>query len=88
MCKVTDLQKYGYAAVLVPLLHDIRSLDQDAVFIESIGQNVKGTIFCVLAHNLAAHGLGGVSSLSEQSRFVDSVWPPTNSFSPMKESLA
>ena len=56
---MTDLQKYGYAAVLVPLFHDIRSLEQDAVFIESIGHNVKGTIFCDLADNVAAHGLGG-----------------------------
>lgn len=33
MCKVTDLQKYGYAAVLVRLLHDIHSLEQDGIFI-------------------------------------------------------
>lgn len=57
--KVTDLNKYGYAAVLAPLLNDINILEQDGVFIERLGQNVRGTIFCVSADNLAAHGLGG-----------------------------
>lgn len=59
LVKVTDLRKYGYAAVLAPLLHDVRTLEQDGVFIERVGQNVRGTIFCVSADNLAAHGLGG-----------------------------
>jgi hypothetical protein len=59
LAKVTDLKKYGYAAVLAPLVRDIHTLEQDGVFIESVGQNVKGTIFCVSADNLAAHGLGG-----------------------------
>ena len=56
---MTDLRKYGYAAVLGPLLHDVRILEEDGVFIERVGQNVKGTIFCVSADNLAAHGLSG-----------------------------
>ena len=59
LAKVTDIQKYGYAAVLAPLVHDVHTLEQDGVFIESVGQNVKGTIFCVSADNLAAHGLRG-----------------------------
>lgn len=59
LAKVTDLQRYGYAAVLAPLVRDVHTLEQDGVFIDSVGQNVKGTIFCVSADNLAAHGLGG-----------------------------
>lgn len=59
LVKVTDLRKYGYAAVLAPLLRDVSTLEQDGVFIERVGQNVKGTIFCVSADNLATHGLGG-----------------------------
>lgn len=57
--KVTDLRRYGYAAVFAPLLRDIYTLEKDGVFIERVGQNVRGTIFCVSADNLAAHGLGG-----------------------------
>lgn len=42
-----------------PLLKDISILEEEGVFIESLGQNLKGTVFCVSADNLAAHGLGG-----------------------------
>lgn len=59
LVKVIDVQKCGYAPVLAPLIHDVHILEQDGVFIESVGQNVKGTIFCVSADNLAAHALGG-----------------------------
>ncbi len=59
LVKVTDLHKNGYVGVLVPLLHDVHTLEQDGVFIERVGQNVKGTIFFVSADNLAAHGLRG-----------------------------
>ena len=59
LVKVTDLRKYGYAAVLAPLLRDLHTLEKDGVFIERVGQNVRGTVFCVSADNLAAHGLGG-----------------------------
>jgi len=59
LVKVTDLHMYGYAAVLAPLLRDVHTLEQDDVFIERVGQNVKGTILCVSADNLAAHGFGG-----------------------------
>ena len=36
---MTDLRKYGYAAVLAPLVRDIDTLEQDGVFIERVGQN-------------------------------------------------
>ncbi|KAL1252219.1 hypothetical protein QQF64_020015 [Cirrhinus molitorella] len=66
LAKVTDLHKHGYAAVLAPLLRDVHILEQDGVFIERVGRNVKGTIFCVSADNLAAHGLSGfVESFKE-----------------------
>ena len=32
---------------------------QDGVFIESLGRCVKGTVMCVSADNLGAHGLAG-----------------------------
>lgn len=55
---MTDLRKYGYAPVLAPLLRDVYTLEKDGVFFKSVGQNVRGTVFCVSADNLAAHGLG------------------------------
>lgn len=59
LVKVTDLRKNGYAAELAPLLHDLHTLEKDGVYIKRVGQNVRDTVFCVSAYNLAAHGLGG-----------------------------
>ena len=59
LCKVTDVQSCGYESVFSPLLKDLQILEQDGVFIESLGQCVKGTVMCVAADNLGAHGLAG-----------------------------
>lgn len=59
ICKVPDVQRYGYKTVLGPLLQDLFTLEQDGVFIESLGQSVRGTVLCVLSDNLAAHSLAG-----------------------------
>ena len=59
LCKVPDVQRVGYERMFGPLLRDIQTLEQDGVFIESIGKAVKGTVLCVVADNLAAHGLAG-----------------------------
>lgn len=59
LCKVPDVQKCGYESVLGPLMQDLRTLEQDGVFIESLGQSLKGTVLFVAADNLAAHGLAG-----------------------------
>ena len=53
LCKVSDIQKFGYERVLGPLLKDISTLEQDGVFIESIGKAVRGTVMCVVSDNLA-----------------------------------
>ena len=58
-CKVLDLQGLGYEGVLGPLVQDIRTLEQDGVSIESLGQSVKDPVLFAAADNLAAHGLGG-----------------------------
>lgn len=58
LCKVPDLQRCGYDRVLCPLLRDLRILE-DGVFIESLGQSIRGTVSCVVSDNLAAHSLAG-----------------------------
>ena len=59
LCKVPDVQSCGYESVLSPLLKDLQILEQDGVFIESLGRCVKGTVMYVAADNLGAHGLAG-----------------------------
>lgn len=59
LCKVSDLQRCCYERVLCPLLQDLCTLEQDGVFIECLGQSVRGTVLCVVSDNLAAHSLAG-----------------------------
>lgn len=61
LCKVADIQTFGYEKALGPLLRDLRTLEQDGIFIESIGKVVQGTVMCVVSDNLAAHDLAGFS---------------------------
>lgn len=42
-----------------PLLKDLASLEEEGLYIPSLGIPVKGTVFCVVADNLGAHSLGG-----------------------------
>lgn len=53
------MQKCGYESVLSPLLKDLQTLERDGVFIESLGQCIRGTVLSVAADNLGAHGLAG-----------------------------
>ncbi|XP_034080784.1 uncharacterized protein LOC117551836, partial [Gymnodraco acuticeps] len=59
LCKSDDVKTYGYGKVLEPLLQDLSILEQHGVFISQLGQFVKGSVQCVIADNLGAHGLGG-----------------------------
>lgn len=60
LCKAVDVKRFGYEAILEPLLKDLSVLEQERVFIPSAGKNIKGTVYCVVADNVAAHSLGGV----------------------------
>lgn len=59
LCKSDDLKNYGYEKVLEPFLCDLSILEQNGVFIPLLGTFVKGTVYCVVADNLAAHGMAG-----------------------------
>lgn len=59
LCKTSDLKAYGYAEVLGPLLQDLTTLEHQGLFISKLGKFVKGTVQCVIADNLGAHGVAG-----------------------------
>ncbi|XP_028322152.1 uncharacterized protein LOC114475494 isoform X2 [Gouania willdenowi] len=59
LCKADDVKKFGYSAVLEPLLKDLASLEEEGLYIPSLGLRVKGTVYCVVADNLGAHSIGG-----------------------------
>lgn len=48
LCKTAD----GYDRVLHPLLHHMKTLEQERVFIPLLGRSLKGTIQVVAADNL------------------------------------
>lgn len=66
--KSDDVQAYGYEKVLQPLLQDLCILENHGIFISQLGQFAKGSVQCVIADNLAAHGISGfVESFSAGS---------------------
>lgn len=58
LCNSNDQRQFGSAKVLEPLLNDLKTLEVEEVYIESLGDCVRG-FFSVVADNLAAHSLAG-----------------------------
>ncbi len=59
LCKADDIKTFGYPRVLEPLLSDLKSFEEDGVFVPCLGKIIKGTVFSVIADNLGAHSVGG-----------------------------
>lgn len=59
LCKAADIKRFEYSKVLAPLLTDLATLEQEGIFISSVGKNIKGTVHCVVGDSLAAHSLSG-----------------------------
>lgn len=59
LCNTSTVKECGYAKVLQPLIYDLKILEQNGVYIESLGASVKGTVLYVAADNLGAHSLAG-----------------------------
>nr|XP_054599134.1 uncharacterized protein LOC107389155 isoform X1 [Nothobranchius furzeri]XP_054599135.1 uncharacterized protein LOC107389155 isoform X1 [Nothobranchius furzeri] len=59
LIKSNDLKSYSYAKVLEPLIRDLLFLEQSGLYVPKLGKTLKGTLQCVVADNLAAHGIAG-----------------------------
>ena len=59
LIKSDDVKLYGYNAVLEPLINDLVILEQHGIFVAKLGKSVRGTLQCVVADNLGAHGCAG-----------------------------
>lgn len=57
LCRSEDIRSYSYEKVLEPLLRDLVTLESHGIFTAQLGDLVKGTIQCVIADNLGAHGI-------------------------------
>ena len=55
----SNVRQFGNAKVFAPLLNDLKTLEQEGVYIETLGDSIKGTVYSVVADNIAAHQLAG-----------------------------
>lgn len=69
LCKASYVKEFGYAKILHPLIQDLASLEQHGVYVEKLGECVKGTVVYVAADNLAAHSLAGFFESFTVDRF-------------------
>ena len=55
------VKKYGYSAILEPLLDDLKNLERNGitVVLDNISHLIFGTLSMMVADNLAAHAVGG-----------------------------
>lgn len=59
LCHNNDVKKYGYGAILEPLIKDLEVLQQQGLYVQKLGTTVRGTVLYVSADNLGAHSLAG-----------------------------
>jgi len=57
--KSTDVREIGYDMFFEPLMKDVQTLEREGLFVDHLGENIKGTVVTVSADNLGAHGLAG-----------------------------
>lgn len=83
------MQSCGYENVLSPLLKDLHTLEQDGIFLEPVGQCIKGTVMCVAADKLAAlQALCSVSDETMSAGFVSVLQTRDSPAKFLKENLA
>ncbi len=52
LCRASTVKQHGYADVLHPFVQDLETLEQHGVYIEQLGNFVKGTLLFVSSDNL------------------------------------
>lgn len=68
LCNSNDVRYFGYK-VFAPLLSYLKTFEEVGVSIKKLGDSLKGTVYCVMANNLAAHGLAGFSKSFKSTYF-------------------
>lgn len=57
--KTVDVKTFGYEKVLEPLLKDLKTLEEEGVYVPFLGKSLKGTVHSVITDNFVAHGIAG-----------------------------
>ena len=61
LCRYSYMQHFGICAVLTKFLEDVATLEKSGIFVDSLGAEIRGSISFVVADNLAAHLLFGMT---------------------------
>ncbi|XP_072047514.1 uncharacterized protein [Amphiura filiformis] len=72
LCKSKHIKRYGFKKVLVPLIRDLKVLEEEGILVSKDGVDhlIQGTVSYVSADNLGAHGIGGfMENFSTVQRF-------------------
>lgn len=59
LCKSADVKYFGFSEVLKPFLRDLIQLENEGVYVDLLGKEIKGTLAYISADNLGAHSIGG-----------------------------
>ncbi|XP_071814886.1 uncharacterized protein [Apostichopus japonicus] len=59
LVKSIHVKEFGFEKSLLQLWQDLSFIENEGVFIESLGENLKGTVVYVSSDNLGAHQFGG-----------------------------
>lgn len=60
LCRATAVKQHGYTDILRPLVQDLETLEKHGVYIEQLGDCVKGSVLFVSSDNLGAHSFAGL----------------------------
>lgn len=59
LVKSAHLKEFGFEKSLLQLWQDLSFIERESVYVESVGENLKGTVVYVSSDNLGAHQFGG-----------------------------
>ena len=74
LCKADDIKRFGYSAVIESLPKYFVSLEEEELYSPSLAIRVKGTVYCVVADNLAAHSIVGFVESFSRTRLQVLSW--------------
>lgn len=84
LCKADDVKNFGYSRVLEALLSDLKSFEENGLYLPCLGKIIKGTVFSVIADNLGAHALGGLLKILVGHMYADFALGSVPSFRSLK----
>jgi len=68
LCGENDLKQFGFAKVFSEMLVDLKDLEENGI-VTTVGDMVKGALYCIAGDNLGSHGIGGFTENFSRSKY-------------------